>query len=193
MTPLHPFLMLMNILAWNSRGAASRTFPGRVREIQKWNQIDVLILCETRVSGTRADTICRKLGFSNWMRIEATGFAGGIWLLWNNDTIYFHYLSSSTQALHVRGNHRKENQTFILSCVYAEPVPHLRNSLWEELISMSLRYDDPWIVMGDFNAYLSSGDKIGGARLNTQSMRQFGECISRAELIETEAVGDKFT
>lgn len=159
--------MFMNILAWNSRGAASRTFPSRIREIQKGNHIDVLIICETRVSGSKADTIIRKLGFSNWMRIEATGFAGGIWLLWNDDTISFDYLSSSTQALHVRGNHKKYTKAFILSCVYAEPVPNLRGSLWEELINMSRRYDDPWIVMGDFNAYLSSGDKIGGVDLTS--------------------------
>ena len=56
--------MFKNILAWNSRGAASRTFPSRIREIQKGNHIDVLIICETRVSGSKADTIIRKLGFS---------------------------------------------------------------------------------------------------------------------------------
>lgn len=67
----------MNILAWNSRGAASRNFPNRIRDILKGNDIDVLILCETRVSGSKADSIIRKLGFSNWMRVEATGFAGG--------------------------------------------------------------------------------------------------------------------
>lgn len=30
------------------------------------------------MSGANADTVCKKLGFDNWARIEAVGFSGGI-------------------------------------------------------------------------------------------------------------------
>ncbi|KAI9126238.1 hypothetical protein K1719_002659 [Acacia pycnantha] len=51
----------------------------------------------------------------------------------------------------------------------------------------------PWVVMGDFNAYLYVDDKKGGSRPNFSSMKQFGECISQSHLIETEIVGEKYT
>ncbi|KAI9126350.1 hypothetical protein K1719_002771 [Acacia pycnantha] len=51
----------------------------------------------------------------------------------------------------------------------------------------------PWVVMGDFNAYLHVEDKKGGSRPNLSSMRQLGECISQSHFTETDVVGEKYT
>ncbi|KAG8472183.1 hypothetical protein CXB51_036508 [Gossypium anomalum] len=41
------------------------------------------ILLETRISGVRADSIILNSGFKFSHRVEVRGFAGGIWVLWN--------------------------------------------------------------------------------------------------------------
>ncbi|MBA0754494.1 hypothetical protein Gogos_020683, partial [Gossypium gossypioides] len=41
---------------------------------------DVISLFETRVSGRKADSVISRLGFPNSFRVEAVGFAGGIWI-----------------------------------------------------------------------------------------------------------------
>lgn len=51
----------------------------------------------------------------------------------------------------------------------------------------------PWVVIGDFNSYLSCEDKKGGGQPNFQSMRGFENCINSSSLIASEMVGDYFT
>lgn len=82
-SPTSYFLFIMNCIAWNCRGAASKKFPGRLKDMLQGQGANILVLTETRASGQRADMIIRRLGFKDWMRVEATGYARGIWLLWN--------------------------------------------------------------------------------------------------------------
>ncbi|KAK4277819.1 hypothetical protein QN277_015755 [Acacia crassicarpa] len=75
----------MIIVSWNCRGAGNRSFPLKTKDIVNKYYVNILCLLEPRISGVRADKVCRKLGFSHWMRVEATGFFGGIWVLWNSN------------------------------------------------------------------------------------------------------------
>lgn len=185
--------MSINILSWNCRGARAKPFPGRLKDVLKGHLVHILILCETRVSGSRVDRIMSKLGFNNWIRIEATGYAGGIWAMWNREEVTIHYIKSSTQALHVQGALVTNPKPFYLSCVYGELLPSLKGELWEDLIRLSSSITIPWLVIGDFNAYLSGADKKGGGPPNYLSMKSFEECINTAGLIDIEVVSDHFT
>lgn len=51
------------------------------------HQPDILALIEPKVSGANADEICMKIGFENWIRVEAVGFSGGIWIFWKKEVI----------------------------------------------------------------------------------------------------------
>ncbi|XP_028785413.1 uncharacterized protein LOC114741329 [Neltuma alba] len=183
----------MNLLSWNCRGAASKSFPARLRDVLRGKQANLVILVETRVNGVKADRIMKKLGFNNWIRVEATGYAGGIWLLWNDDEVNIHYEFSTTQLLHVQVSMVNSNHSFWLSCIYAEPSCQLRIALWHDLTQISSSMSEPWLVISDFNAYLSNADKKGSDHLNVTSMRQFNDCIQQTQLIEVDYVGDRFT
>lgn len=183
----------MNLIIWNCRGAASKTFPGRIRDLIGKNHIHILAIVETRVSGVGANKVIRKLGFNNWIRLESTGYAGGIWLLWNNFEVDIQYIKSSTQMLHVHVKEINSNNWFWFTCVYAEPNYQKRVRLWEDISDLNDIIQGPWLVAGDFNAYLSDSDKMGGACPNRISMRQFGSCIANTELMEMEYVGERYT
>lgn len=34
-----------------------------------------------------ANKVCENIGKKNWIRVEADGFSGGIWILWDGDLI----------------------------------------------------------------------------------------------------------
>lgn len=70
-----------NILVWNCRGAAKRSFHTLISDLKRKYGFSILILLETKISGEQADKVIRKLPFDGVFRVEANGFAGGIWAL----------------------------------------------------------------------------------------------------------------
>lgn len=185
--------MNMSFLCWNCRGAAAKSFIGRVKDVLAGKNVSIFVLLETRVSGVKADRIIRKLGFNTWIRLEATGYAGGIWILWNKEETSIRYISSTTQFIHVQVAMPHSPQYFWMSCVYAEPNHQLRVPLWEDLINISSSISGPWQVLGDFNSYLTCDDKKGGSNPNLRSMNLFWNCIQQCSLLDMEYVGDRFT
>ncbi|KAF7833415.1 reverse transcriptase [Senna tora] len=94
------FLLKMNILAWNVRGAGGADFRRVFRETVAIHQPDAVILTETRVSGERANGIINSLGFEHTYKVDTMGFAGGIWVLWNDNNISIRIVGSSFQEVH---------------------------------------------------------------------------------------------
>ncbi|XP_028797607.1 uncharacterized protein LOC114753107 [Neltuma alba] len=96
-------------------------------------EIDVLCLLETRISGERADNVVRHLGFNNWLRLEATGFAGGIWVLWDESQCTINYICSTTQLIHCQITNKDTGEDFLTTFVYGEPSRIRRASLWASI------------------------------------------------------------
>ncbi|XP_054817775.1 uncharacterized protein LOC129317480 [Prosopis cineraria] len=183
----------MDIICWNCRGTCSKSFPGRIKEITYAHNTQILILIETRASGSRADMIVKKLGFSDWIRVEATGYARGTWILWNNNTIEIDYIYSNVQILHCKVNVLSNNTSYLLSCVYGDPNPYERVALWDSITLLAQDISDSWLIVGDFNAYLSYKDKCPGSGHNQRAMKQFRDYINSSNLLELNFTGDKFT
>lgn len=91
----YPIMKPINILAWNVRGAANSQFRRAFRELVDRHKPNVVLLTETRVGGDRADDIINSLGFPVYFKVDPMGFAGGLWLLWNNQEINMHIESHS--------------------------------------------------------------------------------------------------
>lgn len=119
----------MIISTWNCRGASAKSFPNLLRDIVSKYGIQVMALLETRISGDKADRVVKKLGFNNWLRVEATGFAGEIWLLWNEDDIRVDYILSDIQILHCKLFDKDKEEGAFVTFVYGEPNPQLRVAL----------------------------------------------------------------
>ncbi|XP_028772906.1 uncharacterized protein LOC114730056 [Neltuma alba] len=183
----------MIVASWNCRGAGNRCFPRTVKDIVYKLQIDVLCLMETRISGTRADGVIRKLGFSNWIRLEASGFARGIWVLWNEDSMHVDYICSSTQIIHCKIVDVKHNESFFATFVYGETSPQKRIPLWLSLKAIAEATEEAWLVIGDFNTFLDTTDKMGGSLANHGAMENFADCIREVELFALPIEGEKFT
>lgn len=79
------FLVFMSIFIWNCQGAGSPAFLSAFRFLLDKHKPNLVVLLEPRISGSKANSFIRKSRISNSHRVEANGFSGEIWLLWNND------------------------------------------------------------------------------------------------------------
>ena len=72
-------------MAWNCQGVASSDFQSVLKSFIAIHRPDMVVLLEPRISGFKADLVIRSLKFHHSHRVEALGYSGGIWILWNDN------------------------------------------------------------------------------------------------------------
>lgn len=182
-----------NILCWNCRGAASKGFPGLVRDLVSRYKADICFLCEPRVSGRKAKSIVRRCGWKCVEVVEAVGFSGGLWLCWNDAVVDVEIIEKCNQAMHVRVTILDGMKSFLATFVYASPRLEIRDQLWEFLVNVAMGVNEPWVMGGDFNAYLAPEDKKGGVGPNWRSMRKMQNCMNSCGMVDLGFSGPMFT
>ena len=110
-----------NILCWNCQGAGSTVFLRSIHELIRLHHPLLVILMETRISGTRAMEVISSIGLPSSFWVYCVGFAGGIWLLWNSDVISITVLEHHFQFIHAKVNLISENKWWFLTAIYASP------------------------------------------------------------------------
>lgn len=149
-------LFLMICLIWNCQGAASREVLHTLKDMIKVHRPAILGILEPKISGVKADDVCNKLGFDDWVRVEALGFSGGIWVLWKN-SIKVNIIKTHPQFIMMQV--KEDNQDpWCLAVVYGSPSHSLRKRLWRDLRKERLDFNYPWLAVGDFNAVVSASE-----------------------------------
>lgn len=120
------------LLIWNWRGAGNKRFPGLIRDYVKLYGLGFLAILEPHISGPKADSVIEKLSFDGIFRVDAIGFAGGIWCPWKKSEINIEVLSSTKYCVLLKVNPRSRNP-WPLSVVYGSPQERRREDLWNEL------------------------------------------------------------
>ena len=115
----------INLLIWNIQGIGNSETLNILREHIRQHRPHIVALVETRISGARAQITSAKIGFRNCFRVEAQGFQGGIWVLWNEDEIEVEVLTSHAQFVTVELK-QHGRLSWVLTCVYANPQPQTR-------------------------------------------------------------------
>ena len=76
------FILIMNMLIWNCRGAINPTFCDVVNELVRLHSPAIMIIVETKVSGDRARRILENLDLDGQflqiqlVSLEVCGFSG---------------------------------------------------------------------------------------------------------------------
>ncbi|XP_061993650.1 uncharacterized protein LOC133711562 [Rosa rugosa] len=147
----------------NSKLTADDNLPSHDGEdLVKINSIDVLALCEPRVQFHKARDSLRKLGFSDFRVVEAAGFSGGIWLLWNSSRTQIEFIDDNFQLIYVKVT-LPGNSPWMLTVIYASPNHTSRASLWSYLDNLKASTNLPALFIGDFNELVSDADKSSGS------------------------------
>nr|XP_023892655.1 uncharacterized protein LOC112004654 [Quercus suber] len=183
----------MNIIVWNCRGALKPNFQSHIRELARKYNPAILVVMETRVGGDRAKEIANRLPFDGALFAETVGFAGGIWMLWNSDSVEVLQLACTEQEIHVEVKVLPSNLSWIFSAVYASPRIIERQMLWENLSKVADLHGKPWIIAGDFNEPLAGEDKFGGRPVSINRSLMFKECLDNCNMVDMGFSGPKYT
>ncbi|KAL4323250.1 hypothetical protein GQ457_11G015960 [Hibiscus cannabinus] len=174
---------------WRENGADFNCF---LRLFLSSHNLDVLVLMEPRVSGRTADRIIARHKFPCSYRIEASGFSGGIWLLWKC-SVSIDVLAVSRQYIHASCLDVDAKKRFFLTCVYASPNRRNRDVLWGQLLALRLGANVAWVLGGDFNSILNVNERMGGSSRRDGVSSKFGDFMREANLNDLGFPGPRFT
>ncbi|KAI9086148.1 hypothetical protein K1719_031869 [Acacia pycnantha] len=182
---------MMKTIVWNCRGVASKGIAAVIRDMKRRYRLDMMIILEPRISGRLASKVIKNWGFKHSVRLEAVGFSGGIWLLWELDEIQVDVRVMDEQFIHCKLKFRGEEM--LLTAVYAQPNEQRRNRIWEGLRKIACEVDEPWLLIGDFNEIRTPLEQRGGGHVSEVRCRKFNDWIEECNLIDLETSGPFFT
>ncbi|CAN1126875.1 hypothetical protein LINPERHAP2_LOCUS3685 [Linum perenne] len=151
-----------------------------------------IVILESRISGDVGRAVRAKLKFQFSYIVDAVGFRGGIWMLWNDSNIRVNVLSSTNQFIHTSVDW-DSGRTCLATFVYASPSLVDRRTLWQMLPPPPPPRSQAWLILGDFNSMIDSSEKLGGGRFNDLQAQEFRECIKDCNLLDTSFAGPRFT
>lgn len=183
--------MNLSILFWNYQGVSSPSFRRAFKSLISTYKVDMVAVLEPKVSGLQADKFIKLSGFDRSQRVEAVGFSGGIWLLWN-ERITVDIVENHKQFILFKVINMNGGWSWI-TAVYASPVNALRSQLWIELGRLSKYIQGPWILRGDFNNILHVEEKQWGSSRRTGVSNRFSNWFHAARMIDLGFKGPRFT
>ncbi|OMO57267.1 hypothetical protein COLO4_35459 [Corchorus olitorius] len=90
----------MRILVYNATGAGNETFSEYLASHYFGENPHLTIVTETRLSGIESRKARENLIFEQSHSLDASGFCGGLWLLWNNSEAEVEIIRKTTYDLH---------------------------------------------------------------------------------------------
>ncbi|CAM8947913.1 unnamed protein product [Rhodiola kirilowii] len=137
----------MRLLSWNCRGVGGPRAVRSLCDVVRSHGPSILGLIETKKRDGDWDWMRIKLGFSGSLAMRCRGQAGGLALLWSENT-EVDLISLSFFHIDVR---IKGESEFFLTLFYGNPRAQDRRGSWELLRHLRKERGEAWIVMGDFN------------------------------------------
>ena len=185
----------MNCACWNIRGLNETSKHGEVRKIIFEQKLDILGLVETKVKSVNKNRIIQGV-FRDWnclANYDSHNF-GRIWIGWNPDNVELSKFSESDQVVYCKIKHLESRVQFTASFVYGFNDDRERRPLWSNLIYHARIFsNEPWVVLGDFNAIRSLQENEGGQKRWNSAMEEFDRCLQDSEFIDLRYLGIQFT
>ncbi|KAJ8424161.1 hypothetical protein Cgig2_032096 [Carnegiea gigantea] len=156
----------INLLVWNVREAGCREFLNNLKELMHMHKPSIIALLETHISGARVDEVCSKIGFHSQYRMEAQGFQGGIWVLWEIESVHLSLVQAYTQFVTMEV-HKRGVRPWIFFAIYANPNPQAWKALWTENT-----------ITGEKRCYVSVTDSVVSSKIVAFSIWAKGKTVT---------------
>ena len=183
----------MKIATWNVRGFGTDNNKSMVKGIVKEEKLDLIGLTETKHCEVSEWDMRKCWGNHDveWMHVAAKQNSGGLILSWKCDAFIQCNSFAMPRWLCVLGVPQEIQVTCVFCLVYA-PSTHLkRMEVWDQLRLVKLRFDLPWILMGDFNKVMCPEERRGASEM-TQGMRELQNLVYDMQLTDME-IRQKYT
>lgn len=181
----------MNIIVCNCQGAASKSFMRAAKLLIKNHRPLCFCLLEPKMSSHGAHEVCFRLGFDHWIRVEAVGMSGGIWVLWKEELSVTVTRTNPQFILLKICDHNKSS--WDMAVVYASPQRNLRSKLWNGLRKSKCDIQDNWIAIGDFNSVACIDEVSCSETYTEQRSRDFNYWVQSKALVDMGFAGASFT
>ncbi|XP_030478300.1 uncharacterized protein LOC115695372 [Cannabis sativa] len=181
----------MSIISWNARGLGSKRAFRSLSLLVKQNRPTLLYIMESKLPVGALNKFASSLKFPNGLEVPRVGLSGGLLLLWTH-VVDVTLLSYNISHFHCYLKFPNFH-AFTFTAFYG--APHTQNKLhtWQLIDRLgSTARLQPWLIMGDFNDYLSLSDKIGG-NMSRAPSAQFQSFIDNHELHPLTPLGNLFT
>ncbi|KAK4384491.1 hypothetical protein Sango_3055800 [Sesamum angolense] len=131
----------------------------------------------------------------NWSWFDDyAGPEGRIWLAWNPLEVGVDILSVESQFVHCRAFNKRLHTRCLITVLYGAYDLIPRRNLWSALCNLSAEtLNEPWLVLGDFNAVMDDSEVYGRAADTSASMAEFQICIRDSGLVQLPFTGCPFT
>ncbi|KAL0285068.1 UNVERIFIED_CONTAM: hypothetical protein Sradi_7183200 [Sesamum radiatum] len=184
---------MIRAAAWNVRGLNCLGHQAAVGHLVRDYKLQFVGLLETRVRQGNIARIRANL-LLNWAWFDDySGPGGRIWLSWNPLELDVRVVKVEYQLMHCKIVN-KVTHTSCLCRSFMGTVTIRRRDLWSGLCVLADDCaDDPWCVLGDFNAIVDSSEACGRAVEFGASMAEFRDCISSTALLHLPFTGCPFT
>ena len=136
-----------------------------VNHLIKNQSIDVLGLLETKLNQEKLSWILRRK-FQGWACVSNFDVhaAGRILVLWNPHKVSIEPTEINAQAIHCKATCKVSQHSVCLSFIYGFHSIISRRPLWNNIREMGSGYQEPWLVLGDFNSVLQDGERCRAFR-----------------------------
>jgi exonuclease III len=185
----------MNMLSWIIRGLNAKSKQGLLRERIKKEQLDILLLQETKCAGKEASHILQKCWKqANRVEFDAKGGVGGLTILWNPTTVLLDGFFTSNLTITASFSLIGPNKLGYITNVYGPTRPGDKEAFLQYLEWISNHIvSQRWILGGNLNMITGLEQKKGGTRTLGNDSEHFNQIIGLLNLIDVETNNGPFT
>lgn len=127
---------MISSLIWNIRGIGKAPAVCRLRKLIRLHRLSLVCVLEPFVSVDRLEATRVRLGMDHAVSSQS----GKIWVFWS--TLFsVELLHDMGQVIHCRVSHSFFPDPVLVSYVYASCSMHVREDLWDALISYADSHD----------------------------------------------------
>ncbi|XP_060200341.1 uncharacterized protein LOC132628591 [Lycium barbarum] len=158
----------------------------RLKQIKMAYKLDFVYVFEPFCRNSMINKFKRRLGY----QLCYSNCNNQIWIFCDHN---YECIILEDKEQHVTCSIKYQEDTILLTVVYAKCDEQLRETLWDELRLIANNSNSPWMVVGDFNCILAPEEKKGGTIHRMSKSMPLLNCMMDCSLEDAGYIGSTYT
>lgn len=144
----------------------------------------ICYIVDTRRTKEQSTSIILHIRYTRAIVVDADGFSGGLWFLYDKNLISLSRRKSSWSAINVFINIKPNDDNFNLSGIFQSSTKTECGPIWCEVIAFHTNTNHPSIIVGDFNTVYFTNKKHGGNPVTSSQAQELKEVMGSCSIEE---------